>query len=88
MNKISQEAVLNKIFKKNRGKELVFFQIQLLAIDNNISSNQANLHVSCEKLHRSGEIQKRPVRGEKFVLKIKGKQIEKIIRRGYAYLYK
>ena len=85
---MSQEEVLNKIFKKHANIELAFFQIQKLAKIYKISINQTSLHHACEKLSECGELQKRKIRGEKFFINYNGFKTYKIIRRGFAYCYK
>lgn len=84
---MSQEEVMNKIFKRYPNIELAFFQIQELAKIHNISINQMSLHHACERLAEQGELQKREIRGEEFFINYNGEEIRKIIRRGYAYSY-
>ncbi len=84
---MGQDEVMNKIFKRHPNIELAFFQIQELAKVYNISINQMSLHHACEKLADHGELQKRQIRGEEFFINYDGKEIRKIIRRGYAYSY-
>jgi len=85
---MSQDEVLNKIFKNHANIELAFFQIQKLAEIYNISINQTSLHHACEKLAKSGELQKREIHGERFFINCNGIETAKIIRRGFAYCYK
>lgn len=84
---MSQDEVLNKIFKNHANVELAFFQIQRLAEVYKISINQTSLHHACEKLVDSGELHKREIRGERFFINCNGLETYKTIRRGFAYYY-